>query len=182
MESNTITLDDFILEMMKIPSRDLQLEQLDTLFQSLDLNSDLIQKNIFFNEESYARNLVSRTPRFDMLVLCWKPGQVTTVHDHVNSLNVTRVFEGTLTARNFEVVERPSEEKAITKMVLEEVQGKDCLSNVDFGGIHQLANTSDKDLITIHVYAPPLKDITVYYTSGNFERVPLRYTLEDEFA
>ena len=111
MESNTITLDDFILEMMKIPSKELEVNKLDTLFQSLDLNTDLIQKNIFFNEDSYARNLVCRTPRFDMLVLCWKPGQVTTIHDHVNSLNVTRVFEGTLTARNYEVVERPSDHK-----------------------------------------------------------------------
>ena len=117
-----------------------------------------------------------------MLVLCWKPGQVTTVHDHVNSLNVTRVFEGILTARNFEIAERPSEEKAITKMVGEETLESDTVSNVDFGGIHQLANTSDGDLITIHVYAPPLKDIAVYYPSGNFERVALRYTLEDEFA
>ena len=182
MESNPITLDDFILEMMRIPSRDLKLEQLDTLFQRLDLNNDLIRKNIFFSEAAYARNLVCRTPRFDMLVLCWKPGQVTTVHDHVNSLNVTRVFEGILTARNFEIAERPSEEKAITKMVGEETLESDTVSNVDFGGIHQLANTSDGDLITIHVYAPPLKDITVYYPSGNFERVALRYTLEDEFA
>lgn len=182
METNAVTLDNFILEMMGIPSRDLTLAQLDSLFQRLDLNDDLIRKNIFFNENAYARNLVCRTPRFDMLVLCWRPGQVTTVHDHVNSLNVTRVFEGILTARNFEIAERPSEEKAITKMVREETLESDTVSNVDFGGIHQLANTSDGDLITIHVYAPPLKDITVYYPSGNFERVALRYTLEDEFA
>ncbi len=63
METNTVTLDNFILEMMGIPSRDLTLAQLDPLFQRLDLNDDLIRKNIFFNENAYARNLVCRTPR-----------------------------------------------------------------------------------------------------------------------
>jgi len=29
---------------------------------------------------------------------------------------------------------------------------------VDRGGIHQLANTSDEHLVTVHVYAPPPTD------------------------
>ena len=49
---------------------------------------------------------------------------------------------------------------------------------MDRDGIHQLANTSDEDLVTVHVYAPPLSELTVYDTESDMvERRTLRYTL-----
>lgn len=181
--ANRLSLDDFVLEMMHIPTRELRMEQLKDLFGRLDLRDDLIDEHIHFCDESYARNLLCRTPRFDMLVLCWKPGQVTTIHDHAGSLNVTRVYGGTLTSRLFEEYDRPGPGRCLVRAKVEDRLGKNDLSCVDFGEIHQLANTSDRPLVTVHVYARPLKDITVYCpSSGEIEKVALRYTLEDEFA
>ena len=178
-----MTLDDFILEMQHIPSRELTIAQLRELVTKLDLRDALVDENVHFCEESYARNLLCRTPRFDMLVLCWKPGQVTTIHDHAGSLNVTRVYSGKLTSRLFEEYERPAPGRSLVRKAVEDTLGKNGLSTVDHGEIHQLANTSDHDLVTVHVYARPLKDITVYCpNTGEIERVALRYTLEDEFA
>lgn len=178
-----LSLDDFVLEMAHIPSRDLSMDSLRDLVGRLDLRDELIQEHIHFVPNGYARNLVCRTPRFDMLVLCWKPGQVTTIHDHAGSLNVTRVFDGELTARLFDDRERPGPGRCLVKLKDETKLGRYAFSCVDHGEIHQLANTSDRDLVTVHVYARPLKDITVYCpNSGEIERVALRYTLEDEFA
>jgi predicted metal-dependent enzyme (double-stranded beta helix superfamily) len=179
-----LSLDDFVLEMAHIPSRELTMASLKELVGHLDLRDELIQEHIHFVPNGYARNLVCRTPRFDMLVLCWKPGQVTTIHDHAGSLNVTRVFDGELTSRLFDDRERPGPGRCLVKLKSEErLSGKGGFSCVDHGEIHQLANTSDRDLVTVHVYARPLKDITVYCpNSGEIERVTLRYTLEDEFA
>lgn len=178
-----MSLDDFILEMMHIPSRDLRLDQLRELVAKLDLRETLVDEHVHFCSDSYARNLLCRTPRFDMLVLCWKPGQVTTIHDHAGSLNVTRVYGGELTARIFEQYDRPAPGRALVRRKVEERLGKNDLSLVDHGEIHQLANTSEQDLVTVHVYARPLKDITVYCpNTGEIEKVALRYTLEDEFA
>ena len=56
-------------------------------------------------------------------------------------------------------------------------------TGVDRDGIHQLANTSDEHLVTVHVYAPPLTELVVYSTSAaETERRPLRYTLADDLA
>lgn len=178
-----LTLDDFIFEMMHIPHGTLKLPQLADLFGRLELRDPLIQEHIHFARDGYARNLVCRTPRFDMLVLCWRPTHVTTIHDHCGSLNVTRCYRGTLTNRNFEVFDRPAPDRAHIRMVGEDRMVPGQSSMIDAAGIHQLANTSNEDLVTIHVYAPPLKELTVYYPqSGKFEKVALRYTLEDEFA
>ncbi|MCI0586650.1 MAG: cysteine dioxygenase family protein [Planctomycetes bacterium] len=178
-----ITLDQFIFEMMHVPARELSLANLKDLFGRLDLKDALVSEHVHFTGDTYSRNLLCRTPRFDMLVLCWKPGQVTTIHDHAGSLNVTRIFEGDLTSRLFEEAGRPSPGRVLVRQAAEDRLGKGDFACVDWDEIHQLANTSDHDLVTVHVYAKPLKDINVYCpTTGDVEKVTLRYTLEDEFA
>jgi predicted metal-dependent enzyme (double-stranded beta helix superfamily) len=178
-----LSLEDFICEMSQIPSRELRLPALKDLFGRLDLKDELVTGNIHFAAQAYARNLVCRTPRFDMLVLCWRPGNVTTIHDHAGSLNVTRVVSGGLTSRTFARGERPAPGKCLVRLEREEKLASGAVSCVDHGEVHQLANTTDADLVTVHVYARPLKDITVYCPeTGNVDRVTLRYTLEDEFA
>lgn len=180
---DNLTLDDFVFEMMRIPSADLKMDKLYDLANRLDLADALVHSHIFFDESSYARNLLCRTPRFDLLVLCWRPGQVTTIHDHADSLNVTRVYRGTLTSRSFEVVDRPEPGRCQIRQSQEETLQPGNLALVDFAEIHQLANTSEEDLVTVHVYARPLKDINVYdLETAEVRKVALRYTLEDEFA
>lgn len=178
-----INLDDFVFEMMHKGVKDLKLEVLRELFERLDLKDLLVNEHIHFCNETYARNLLCRTPRFDLLVLCWKPGHVTTIHDHCGSLNATRVYGGSLTNRLYSVSDRPGPQQALVRLDTEQKISCKEMAFTDYGDIHQLANTSSEDLVTVHVYARPLKDITVYDPdSGAVKKVTLRYTLEDEFA
>jgi predicted metal-dependent enzyme (double-stranded beta helix superfamily) len=176
------SLDDFVAEMAHIPSPDLTLPMLHELTGNLDVRDDLIRDHIYFSSGSYTRNLVCRTPRFDMLVLCWRPGHVTTIHDHCGSLNATRVVHGTLTSRLFRPAGRPTPDRCLVELSQEEHLSPGGFSLVDRDEIHQLANTSTEDLVTLHVYAKPLRDILVYDpASGAMERVTLRYSLEEDF-
>ena len=177
------SLDDFVAEMAHIPSDDLTLDILERLSGDLDVRDDLIRDHVYFSPSCYTRNLVCRTPRFDMLVLCWRPGHVTTIHDHCGSLNVTRVITGTLTARLFVPGDQPAPDRCLVRMSSEELLGPGAFSRVDRTEIHQLANTSEGDLVTLHVYARPLRDILVYDPkTGAMERVTLRYSLEEDFS
>lgn len=118
-----------------------------------------------------------------MLVLCWQPGQVSTIHDHADSLNVTRVYNGSLTSRFFEVDEQPVSNRTLVRLKREDRLKKDDLAIVDRNEIHQLANTSEQKLVTLHIYARPLSNITVYCpNSGQSESVPVRYGLEEDFT
>jgi cysteine dioxygenase len=35
-----------------------------------------------FSEHGYTRNLVAREPEFELLILCWRPGQESAIHNH----------------------------------------------------------------------------------------------------
>ena len=142
--SAQISLDEFILEMGREPVGSLTHERLMDLTRRLAISSELIESRTCFAASTYTRNLLCRSADFELLVLCWKPGHESTIHNHAGSLNAIRV---------------------------------------DRGGIHQLANTSDEHLVTVHVYAPPLTELVVYSTSAaETERRPLRYTLADDLA
>jgi len=151
-----LSLDDFMLEMMHLPATNLRLMRLQAMMASLQLSDELLRQHIAFSDRTYTRKLVCRTPRFELLVLSWQPGQASTIHDHADSLNVTHVYEGTLTSREFTQTSEGIQQ-------LRELQVRQGTGvAVDRYTIHQLANTSDDPLVTLHVYARPLQEIQVY--------------------
>jgi predicted metal-dependent enzyme (double-stranded beta helix superfamily) len=180
--SRDLRLDDFICEMSREPASSLSHERLMGLAARLQLSGELVGSRIAFAKDAYARNLVCRTPFFELLVLCWRPGQVSTIHDHAGALNAIRVYSGELTSRTFRPTRGASSSAGPVEQEAEErVRADARMVGLDRGGIHQLANTSSEDLVTIHVYAPALMELHVYSTaSAVVERRRLRYTVADD--
>jgi cysteine dioxygenase len=177
-----LSLDEFIVAMSREPVSELTHERLMTLARGLRLSDELIESRTGFAKDQYARNLVCRTPYFELLVLCWHPGHASTIHDHAGALNAIRVHSGELTSRPFRPVSGQPVGTGPVEMTGEDRVGPgDDLVGVDRDRIHQLANASAEDLVTVHIYAPPLMELTVYDTDSGFvERRPLRYTLSDD--
>jgi cysteine dioxygenase len=178
-----LNLDQFILALSRTPAEELVVAELLDWSSRLQLDDDLVAGHTRFDDGGYARNLLCRTPSFELLVLCWRPGQFTTIHDHAVSLNTTRVMRGALTSRLFDGAgdTRPSAEspaagpvRRTSTVVLEPGES----TAVAPGEIHQLGNESHTDLVTLHVYAPPLTEIRVYSLDDpGVSTVGLRYTL-----
>jgi cysteine dioxygenase len=189
-----LSLERFIFETNREGTPTMPLERFAALALRLDLDDALIGAHVRFCDDRYARNLICRTTQFELLVLCWKPGQASTIHDHAGSLNVTRVYSGDLTSRVFRrrgggagvttlaaaAGELP---RGPVDLVDEQVLAGSGAATVDRGAIHQLGNWSHEGLITVHLYAPPLTDIVVYSTTDERAEVQrLRYSLADDFA
>jgi len=181
---NRLSLEDFILEMGSRPVDRLTHDQMLDLVHRLDLSGDLIDSRTHFVDDAYARNLVCRTLSFELIVMCWRPGQESTIHDHAGSLSAITVHRGSLTSRIF--VPGDGVRVGAGPVVLDHAdtflpgQG---WTGVDRTGIHQLANTSADDLVTVHCYSPPLKALNVYrLDTPDVDVLPLRYTVADDLA
>ncbi len=183
MADDNLSLEEFILEMNRDPVSSLTQERLMDLTQRLRVSEELIESRTCFAANTYSRNLVCRTPAFELLVLCWKQGHESTIHDHAGSLNAISVHRGELTSRIFvPAAGRPAGTGPV-ELVAEEHVRPGGWTGVDRGGVHQLVNSAADDLVTVHVYAPPLSDLVVYATdSAETERRPVRYTLADDLA
>lgn len=135
------------------------LAQLYELFERTTISSSEIQPYLGFKAGNYSRHRVMRNDALEMLVLCWKPGQRTPIHDHNGAHGAVFVHEGVLWETTFEY----DSERGLTYQAHRELRAGG-LTGSEIPDIHQLGNpdVSGQDLITIHIYAPPLGVLKTY--------------------
>ena len=110
-----------------------------------------------FSDEHYRRNIVRRTDDYELVALCWKPGQRTPIHDHAGSTCGLLVVEGDATETRFEL-DADGVARRVGRTVMG--QGSVCASQDD--DIHEVANLTERDLITLHCYSPPITQFHRY--------------------
>lgn len=120
------------------------------------LSADALAPFIRFSEQRYCRNLVAHGAQFYALVLCWRPGQASPIHDHRDAACGVRVISGTATETRFR--DLGDHLVADTARCLQ--AGEVCGSFDD--DIHQVRNEGAENLVTLHVYSPFLDNINLY--------------------
>ncbi|HEY6170514.1 MAG TPA: cysteine dioxygenase family protein [Verrucomicrobiae bacterium] len=129
---------------------------LDVLLRGLNelrIDFGILEKFAQFSSERYRRNLLRSGPAYHALLLCWRNGQRSPIHDHRGSACAVRVLRGEATETIFEMTEEGHVFPVRTRTLAE---GHICATeDLD---IHQLSNLqpAGADLITLHIYSPPL--------------------------
>jgi cysteine dioxygenase len=108
---------------------------------------------LVFNRERYVRNLVHEGPSYQALVLCWRNGQRSPIHNHRGSSCGVKVLRGVATETIFG---RGPNGMVLAERSRELPPEHICASADD--DIHQMSNlqAAGSDLVTLHVYSPPL--------------------------
>ena len=135
------------------------LEQVDALLEDVELNAEELRPYRSFKAGNYARHRVFRNEHVELLVLCWRPGQRTPIHDHNGSHGAVRVCEGVMWETMFELDgDRTLRYKSARQWVPGDV------TDAAVPDIHQLGNpeVSGQDMVTLHLYAPPLGVLNTY--------------------
>ncbi len=146
------------VEELKERARDMRLPDLRRFIADLKPERSEIDPYIRFTEKRYARNLVYRSPDFECLVLCWRPGQRSPIHDHGASICAVYTMEGTLSADNY----KKTPAGHVRADYAEDFKPGSILS-IQTTEIHQVSNLSDgSDLISLHFYLGPLENGYLY--------------------
>jgi cysteine dioxygenase len=135
------------------------LTQVDEWMRRVEVSREELRPHVGFKEGTYARHRVFVCEHAELLVLCWRPGQRTPIHDHAGSFGSVRVLEGFMWETLFEMDGR---EGLLYKSAREWTRGH--VTGADIPDIHQLGNpdVSGRDLVTLHLYSPPLTSLNVY--------------------
>lgn len=158
LDGNSSAFSDLI-EQLKAQSTPPTLEQLNLWLSGVEISQLDLEPYIGFKEGNYWRHRVCRNEAVEMLVICWRPGQKTPIHDHNGSHGVVRVQQGLM----WETIFAYDGEKGLCYDT-----GRECptgtVTGAEIPDIHQLGNpeVSGQDLITVHVYAPPLGVLKTY--------------------
>jgi cysteine dioxygenase len=129
------------------------------ILNRLVVTTDEVEPHALFSEKRYARNLVYKDREFEIMIMCWKAGQRSSIHDHAGSLGGIRILQGELTECLFEraangmIKSLSSADYAIEDTRVEETSL-----------VHQISNLQAEEgkTVSVHIYIPPLVRMNVY--------------------
>lgn len=146
-----ITLPQLFDELDRYDHR-IPLNVLEEQMNRLQIDWPEIQPFVRFAADTYRRNLMRAGPSYHALILCWRPGQRSPIHDHRESSCGVRVLRGVCTETIFQ--RTPTGHIYPTRT--HQHSAGHCCASQD-ADIHQISNLeSAQDLITLHIYSPPL--------------------------
>ncbi len=164
-------------------------------------SAEALAPYILWNSERYARNLIYRDEHFEVLALCWLPGQQTPIHSHAGQLGWVTVVQGELECRNYRFVKAPAESStprksrsvgdpsaASRRVEVELIASATCAADGSVAVVdrrqttHQIANLerSRHGGVSLHVYSKPI-DCCVLFDEASrcWERRQLQYHSAD---
>jgi uncharacterized NAD(P)/FAD-binding protein YdhS/quercetin dioxygenase-like cupin family protein len=103
---------------------------------------DDVRRFVSFGDESYVRAPIYRDPRLELRLLCWRPGQSSSLHAHGAAACAFKILRGTAT----ETVLGDRDRVWAPGSIVEESAPR----------LHQVMNTGRDALLTLHAYSPPL--------------------------
>lgn len=154
----SLTFKDFLSQLDEFEGR-IPLDVLTRALSRLRIEYADISEFAEFGDNTYKRNLAHAGRGYQALILCWRSGQRSPLHDHRGSSCGVKVIKGAATETFFE---RTPEGMvfATGSRILNE--GDVCGSQDD--DIHQVSNLQcgGADLVTLHVYSPPLMNMRTF--------------------
>jgi cysteine dioxygenase len=151
-QTGAITIRELFEELDRFDGR-VPLRLLEERLRRLEIDWSHIEPHVHFGDTTYRRNLLRAGPAYHALVLCWRAGQRSPIHDHRGSSCGVRVLRGTCTETIFDRTAAGH----VFPTETHHLPAGHCCGSQD-ADIHQISNLADAgdDLVTLHVYSPPL--------------------------
>ena len=125
----------------------------------VSVGPDELRPYVQFRPGTYVRTRVLNNEHAEVLVLCWRPGHYTSIHDHNGSYSVIRVLSGRMHETIYDF-----EGGAGLRLSASHDWSPGHITTADIPDIHRIGNACDsgRDMITLHCYAPPFDSIRTY--------------------
>lgn len=173
---NTLSWSQFLAKVTSVDPGSLGLEELERLVRSLDARDPAFQEFVYFQPETYARNLVFKDETLEVLCLCWHGQQRSSIHNHGSSFGVVLNIQGLLCEEIFD----RQEDGQLTLRLKRDISAGS-ITTAPVGVIHRQGNAGDPNsrLVSLHFYVTPLAGMEAFdpQTGAVEWREPLPYTL-----
>lgn len=186
-------IGDFIAGLKALEEESIMTPRVSDFLAQMQPSPDALAPYLLWNSEHYARNLIYRDRFFEVLALCWLPGQHTPVHSHSGQLGWVTVVQGELACHNYRFV-RPQEREGTASagdkghagraVEVELLDSATCQADERVAVVdrrqttHQLRNLekSRHGSVSLHVYSRPIDSCVIFDESMRCcERWQLEY-------
>ncbi len=175
-----ISVDDFIGKLLSFEQSLITRDGVLDFCASVQITDSSLAPYIYFDDKFYTRNMIYRDDLFEVMTICWQPGQKTAVHTHNGQLCWMIPQRGDLGVVDYKWMgcDHPEYQNVVgldclagsehTKLeVIREIEacaGGPVLTADKLQTIHRLYNLSERTerAVSIHVYSRPIDSCVAF--------------------
>src|SRR5271170_6599749 len=102
--SKQVSIQDFVSELRKFPEPAFdRTDQIVKFLESMPVAPDTLAPYLTWERQHYTRNLIDKTPLYELIAICWEVGQGSSVHNHRDQNCWMAAAMGSLLVENFHV-------------------------------------------------------------------------------
>jgi len=165
--TKTVSIQTLVEELRRLPESDfLPTEPLRRFLEQNPVDADSLAPYLNWDRQHYTRNLIDRTPLYELMAICWEVGQASSVHNHRDQNCWMAVPIGRLQVENFHLVHQDVAGGTCKLEALNTVEMN--LSHpcaVDPADpVHRVVNPPqfNQRAVSLHVYSRPFDTCVVY--------------------
>ena len=177
-------IHDFVAELRKFPAPAFDpTEQIRRFLRDNPINPDSLAPYLCWDRRHYTRNLIDKTPLYELIAICWEAGQASSVHNHRDQNCWMAVPIGRLLVENFHVIHQDIAGGKCTIQSTETVEmnvSHPCAVD-PLEPVHRVFNPREfnQRAVSVHVYSRPFDTCIVYSAEqGTCGEIQLHYTTE----
>jgi len=178
------SIQDLVQQLRKLDDTAFnETEPLRHLLQLTPVDVDSLAPYLNWDRQHYTRNLIDRTPLYELMAICWEVGQASSVHNHRDQNCWMAVPLGRLRVENFHLVHQDLACGSCQLEPLNTVEmnlAEPCAVN-PADPVHRVVNPREfnERAVSLHVYSRPFDTCVVYSPEqGTCGEIKLHFNTE----
>ena len=162
-----VPIDQLVKDLQKLGERDFDV--IETPLEVLRANPvdpGSLKPYLFWNLQHYTRNLIDKTPLYELLAICWEVGMKSSIHNHKDQNCWMAAAMGRLTVQNYRVVEEDltNHRCDIVPTDMVEINSTHPVAVDPLNPVHDVRNPREcgERAVSLHLYSRPFDSCVVY--------------------
>jgi cysteine dioxygenase len=165
--SKPVPIEDFVAGLRKFPEPAFtRIDQIIGFLRSTPVSSGTLTPYLTWDRQHYTRNLIDKTPLYELVAICWEVGQASSIHNHREQNCWMAVPAGRLRVENYRTI---SQNLAAGTCELEtagtvEMNPLQPCAVDPLEPVHRVCNPREfnQRAVSLHVYSRPFDTCVVY--------------------
>ncbi|HTU42993.1 MAG TPA: cysteine dioxygenase family protein [Candidatus Aquilonibacter sp.] len=180
----TVSVGDFAAGLRTFPEKAFDsTEEIRKFLAEMPVDPESLAPYLTWDGQHYTRNLIDKTPLYELIAICWEIGQVSSIHNHRDQNCWMAAPIGRLLVENFHVVRQdiPGGTCKLAPTDTVEMNASHPCAVDPREPVHRVINPREfnQRAVSLHVYSRPFDTCVVYSAEqGTCGEIKLHYTTE----
>src|SRR5690242_2707859 len=100
-----LSIQEFTSELRRLPAHAFdKVDEVHEFLRTHPVNSDTLTPYLVWDRQHYTRNLIDKTPLYELVAICWEVGQISSIHNHHQQNCWMAVPIGRLLVQNYRTI------------------------------------------------------------------------------